>query len=79
MTESSGSAVECYSSYTYAQEPRALVWEGQRHLVSKVEARWRAPGGAGFRVRTESGKRFNLYYHEAKDGWTIVHLPDCPS
>ena len=67
--------VECYSGHTYAQEPRALTWEGRRYLVAEVEARWRTPDGPTFRVRTEAGERFDLHYHEQVDQWTITNLP----
>jgi hypothetical protein len=76
MTEPEGGVVECYAGHTYAQEPRALVWEGQRYVVDGVEARWRTPDGPAFRVGTEGGKRFDLQYRESDDGWTIVSLPD---
>jgi hypothetical protein len=68
-------SVECYSGHTYAQEPRALTWEGCRYLVTEVEARWRTPDGPVFRVRTEPENRFDLHYHELVDQWTITDLP----
>jgi hypothetical protein len=77
MTEPEPVAVECYSGYTYAQEPRAFIWEGQRYSVAEIEARWRAPDGPAFRVRTESGLQFNLAFHELEDRWTVVPLPEC--
>jgi hypothetical protein len=42
--------VECYSGYTYAQEPRAVEWHGQRYEVKRIARRWRTPQGPGFRV-----------------------------
>jgi hypothetical protein len=42
--------VECYSGYTYAQEPRAIVWHGQRYEVKRIVKRWRTPQGPHFRV-----------------------------
>jgi hypothetical protein len=71
----SGPAVECYSGHTYAQEPRAVIWEGRRQPVAEIEARWRTPTGPVFRVRTESGNRFELDYHESEDRWSITKLP----
>jgi hypothetical protein len=68
-------SVECYSGHTYAQEPRALNWEGHRYLVTSVEARWRTPDGPAFRVRTAPGQRFDLHHHELGDRWTITDLP----
>jgi hypothetical protein len=63
--------VECYSGHTYAGEPRALVWEGVRRLVARVEERWRTPQGPAFRVRTEAGILFELHYRELDDRWAI--------
>lgn len=69
------SAVECYSGYTFAQEPRAVIWQGQRYAVAVVEQRWRTPEGPAFRVRAEDGSRFELRYHESDDSWAIGELP----
>jgi hypothetical protein len=63
--------VECYSGHTYAQEPRAFVWEGRRFAVIEVEARWRTPDGPAFRVRTEAGGQFELHYRELEDRWLV--------
>jgi hypothetical protein len=42
--------VECYSGYTYAQEPRVVEWQGQRYEIKRILKRWRTPQGPGFRV-----------------------------
>jgi hypothetical protein len=39
-----------------------------------VEASWRQPGGRRFRVRTDDGRVFELFYGELYDEWRI-HLP----
>jgi hypothetical protein len=64
--------VECYSGHTYAQEPRAVYWQGRRYPVAQVEGRWRTPAGPAFRVQTESGTVFDLHYHELEDQWRIL-------
>jgi len=64
--------VEWYSGHTYAQEPRAFVWRGQRHVVQAVERAWRAPNGPHFLVRTEDGGSFELAYDEAEDVWNVT-------
>jgi hypothetical protein len=69
------SSVETYSGHTYAQEPRALVWQGQRLAVTSVEWRWRTPEGPAFRVRTEPGSRFTLRFLEREGTWLIEALP----
>jgi len=66
--------VECYSGHTYAQEPRAFLWEGGRYRVAGVEARWRTPDGPAFRVRVESGERFDLHYQPETDTWSLFLL-----
>jgi hypothetical protein len=66
--------VECHSGYTYAERPIALHWEGERLAIAAVEAAWRVPGGRRFRVRTDDGRHFDLFYGELYDEWRI-HLP----
>jgi hypothetical protein len=66
--------VECYSGHTYAQEPRAFVWQDQRYIVRTVEWAWRTPEGPCFRVRTADGGRFELIYKEADERWAISLL-----
>lgn len=74
MTEQETGRVECYSGHTYAQEPRAVIWQGKRDLVAHIVARWRAPGGPIFRVQAESGQVFELRYSELEDRWAISKL-----
>jgi hypothetical protein len=71
MTELDADGVECYSGYTYAQEPRVVIWQGGRYPVACIEERWRTPDGPAFRVQSESGLRFELHYGELEDRWTI--------
>jgi len=66
--------VQCHSGHTYAQEPRAFVWEGERLVVDEVMARWRLPAGPTFRVRAAAGQVFDLHYAEAEDQWHIRPL-----
>jgi hypothetical protein len=66
--------VEVYSGYTYAQEPRALVWQGQRYRVARIEQRWRTPEGSAFHVATEPGGRFEIEYHIRRCEWSIRPL-----
>jgi len=67
-----GVQVECYSGHTYAQEPRAFTWQGQRVEVERVEQALRTPRGPVFRVRTVDGRRVTLAYDEAGDRWAIT-------
>jgi len=67
--------VECYSGHTYAQEPRAFVWQGWRYIVQKVERTWRTPQGPHFRVVTDDGDRYELAYSEQADTWSLMHVP----
>ena len=67
--------VECYSGHTYAQEPRAFVWQGRRHVVQKVERAWRTPEGLHFRVITVDEDSCELAYNEEADTWSLIHAP----
>ena len=78
MTKPKAGGVECHSGYTYAQEPRAFIWQGQRHTVTCVERHWRTPAGPVFRVRTTNGCRFTLAYDEANDSWDIQPVQGVP-
>jgi hypothetical protein len=66
--------VECHSDYTYAERPIAVRWQGRRLEIQAIEARWRVPGGHGFRVRTEDDQILELFYAELYDEWR-VHQP----
>jgi hypothetical protein len=68
--------VECYSGYTYAQEPRAVIWQGRRYPVIRVEQRWRVPGCLVFHLRAQTGALFRVKYHEAEDQWAVDLQPD---
>jgi hypothetical protein len=68
--------VECYSSYTYAQEPRVLEWGEQLFEVVRVVKRWRTPTGPVFLVEVASSqsqipKWVDLHYLELEDRWTM--------
>ncbi len=71
--------VECYSGHTYAQEPRAFEWRGQRHEVVRVVKRWRTPRGPAFRVEVTGisnlqslvSNQVDLHYLELEDTWTM--------
>ena len=72
--------VECYSGYTYAQEPRAFTWRGQRYEIERVVKRWRTPQGPGFRVQVAEAfdlqpplsRLIDLSYSEIEDVWTLT-------
>ena len=71
MAELGKDRVECYSGHTYAQEPRAILWQGRRYSVAQIERRWQSPDGPAFCVSVETGERFQLHYHEAARRWAI--------
>ena len=71
LTNQDQPLVECHSGYTYAERPVALRWEGQRLEIERVEAEWRIPGGKRFRVRTQDGRSFELFYGELYDEWRV--------
>jgi hypothetical protein len=61
--------VECYSGYTYAQEPRAVLWQGERLAVSDIISSFRAPEGLHFKVKLQNGAELQLVYDEGNDSW----------
>ena len=63
--------VECHSSYTYAERPIALHWEGERVEIDEIITRWRIPGGIRFRVSAVDGRLFELFYGELYDEWRV--------
>lgn len=75
--------VECYSGYTYAQEPRAFEWQGRQYTVVRVVKRWRTPTGPTFRVEVAVRDSqvsnvepplpnlVDLHYRELEDTWRM--------
>jgi hypothetical protein len=68
--------VECRSDTEYAERPLSLIWQGHRHEIAEVFARWRGPGEKGFRVKTTKGLVFELTYQEFSDNWHIQSLQE---
>jgi len=64
--------VECYSGGQYAEDPRAITWEGQRLVVIEILGCWRTPSGKRFLVRTDDDRLFTLAYDENEDHWKIT-------
>ena len=62
--------VKCYSSYTYAQEPRSFTWQGEELKIKEIENAWREPSKRLFKIITEQGKLFELCYNEAIGQWS---------
>jgi hypothetical protein len=59
-----GEPVECRSSFTYADRPVALTWQGRRLEIVGISAQWRSPGERHFRVHASNGQDFELSYRE---------------
>ena len=72
MTET----VECYSGADFGERPRAFDWNGERHQVQTVLARWQTPTGPRFRVRTEGNLTIELSYVCADECWRIRPAPE---
>jgi hypothetical protein len=68
------SDVECYSGFTYPQEPRSFVCQGRHHEVADIERRRREPIGPVFRVRSTDGRRWRLVYDERRESWSVTEL-----
>ena len=71
--------VECYSGYTYAQEPRSIIRRGVRIGVMRVIKTWRTPDGPGFRVRLDDGALVELYFDEQRGQWLLGEQLPTPS
>lgn len=67
-------SVECYSGYTYAQEPRVFVLDQQRRAICTIRKRWREPSGPCFEISTDNARIYKLVYHEATDLWMASSL-----
>ena len=63
--------VECHSSHTYAEQPVALHWEGERLKITEIEKTWHSPQGKHFHVRTSGEQDYELIYVQADDDWRI--------
>ena len=66
--------VECRSDTQYAERPLSLIWQGHRHEIAEIIARWRGPGERGFRVKTVNGQAFELTYQEFSDDWHVLPI-----
>ena len=66
--------VNCYSGYTYAEEPRSFLWEGIEYEVEEIEKAWQEPEERHFQVRTRENKLFQLCYNKTEKQWSLVEL-----
>ena len=66
--------VECYSGYTYAQEPRSFHWQGRRLEVTAVLRRWLQPSTTIFVVEISDKRTFRLSYYEIEDVWDAAPI-----
>ena len=64
-------AVEVYSSFAYAVEPRAFHHDNARHSVERVERMWKTPGRTHFYVRDAQQHLFELIYEQSNDRWWL--------
>jgi len=66
--------VQCYSSYTYAQEPQSFIWQEKHYKIEEIEKAWQEPGKRLFKVITDNKKQFELCYNEVADQWSATDL-----
>ena len=66
--------VECRSEHTYAQQPVAVWWQGQRLAVEALESEWLTPRGRAFRLRCAQNLCFVAAYDQAEDRWEVTLL-----
>ena len=67
--------VECRSDWTYAQRPRAFIWQGERLTIQEIITERRTPSGKSFTVRTVEQGNFELSYDQHSDNWTVQPKP----
>ena len=63
--------VICRSNSEYADQPTAILWEGERIEIEEIISRWRSPEGKYFLVRTREDRQFKLFYDEVNDKWHL--------
>jgi hypothetical protein len=63
--------VWCRSEFTYATQPVAFEWQGNRLMIRQVVSAWHSPTGRCFRVLTSDGRFFSLDYYETDDHWQV--------
>lgn len=63
--------VIAYAGYMGEQEPRALVYEGQRLEVLGIADRWYDPDGRYFKVRASDGFLYLLRCDSETREWTL--------
>lgn len=66
--------VECHSGHTYAEQPVALHWEGQRLEIKRVLMEAHEPDGKHFRVQVSGGDMFALFYVPTEDEWLVEQV-----
>jgi hypothetical protein len=60
-----------YSGYIADEEPRAVVVDGRRLEVARVERRWREPEARFFTVHLSDGTRCVLRQDASRGQWTM--------
>ena len=68
--------VDCYSGTSYAERPKALIWQGQKIKVTQIFSSRFTPGSKVFEVILENGWTLTLQYIIQADHWTASGLPD---
>ncbi len=66
--------VKCYSGYTYPQEPKSFLWQGEEYKVFSIEKEWQEPGRKFFKIRTKDERVFELCYNQIEDQWLGTEL-----
>ncbi len=80
MAHGQATQVQCYSGRSYAERPAYFVWHDRHYEVKEIEKEWIEPGQKHFAVIAisnngeESEKRFEIYYDERGDSWSLHEL-----
>ena len=80
MSYGQATQVQCYSGRSYAERPASFVWQDRHYAVKDIEKEWLEPGQKHFAVIAISNngeaseKRFEIYYDERGDSWSLHEL-----
>jgi len=66
--------VDAYAGAQYPERPAWIERDGRRQAVAEVLGQWREEERVGFRVRTDNGEIWLLYYVPDLDLWSGVAL-----
>ena len=68
------STVECHSGYSSCDHPRAIWYQGQRHLVKEIIAEWRTPDEKHYRLLIAGDLILNAVLIGKENIWKVTRI-----